>query len=193
MKNMKEYVKKAAVGSLFVGLLVLAFFAGMFVVLSAPRHGVSHVSANVYITENTGGVSSTLAVGNVITDIAENYIRDILGFDNVTDHNATQWVSLSNDGSPVQTWTQLPNEVDANGCSRVLGNLTAWYEGGDYGFNVTAKFDVSGTQQLQCAGLQWSGVASSDENLFACAVFTQTTFESGDSLTITWVITVDAN
>jgi hypothetical protein len=115
------------------------------------------------------------------------------GAANTTSRNATQWISLSNVGTPLQTWTVLTTEVDANGFDRQLGTVVAWTNAGDSAFNVTKTFTATGTQQLQTAGLNWNGQSLSDNNLFACAAFTQTTFNSGDTLTITWTITVDAN
>lgn len=174
---------------------LLAFSSGYAIqngVLN-KQHGVTASTANVYLTiENDMGVYD-LPVGNVITDIGENYVRDILGFDNVTSNNATKWITLSNDATPVQTWTKLANEATASGSGRALGTVTAWISGTDYAYNVTNKFTFTGDITLQCAGLQWSGVASSDSNLFACAAFTQTAFANTWNLTITWSIVIDAN
>ena len=47
------------------------------------------VSANVYVTIQTEFGVFDIATHNVITDIGEAYVRDILGFDNVAAHNAT--------------------------------------------------------------------------------------------------------
>jgi hypothetical protein len=74
-----------------------------------------------------------------------------------------------------------------------LGTVVAWENSGDRAFNVSKQFTATGTQQLQTAGLQWNDTPVSDNNLFASADFTQTTFNSADTLTITWVITVNAN
>lgn len=159
-------------------------------------HKNPSITANVEITENVGGLSSTLYSGNVITDIGETYVASWLGScgsGNTTARNATQWISLSNDGSAADTWTEHPNEVAANNFTRALGTVATWTNSGDDAFNVTYTFMASGTQQLQTAGLHWSGVSDSNNNLFAVADFTQTTFNSGDTLTIKWSITVNAN
>jgi len=153
--------------------------------------------ANVYVTiqQRFGTRQINQRVGNLITDIGERYVRNILGWDNVTNNNATQWISLSNDATPLDTWTELPGEVDnTNGFGRAANDTcVAWMNGTDYAYNVTNTFQGTGTQQLQCAGLNWNGTLQSDENLFAAVSFTQTTFENGDNLTITWVITWDGN
>ncbi len=159
-------------------------------------HQDPRVTANVYLTENLGGVVSEIYAGNLITDIGETWIRDWIGLagsGNTTSRNAAQWISLSNDASPSAAWTQLSTEVNADGFSRALGTVTGWVNSGDAAFNVSKTFTALGAQTLQCAGLQWVDTAESDGNLFAAAAFTQTTFNAADTLTITWVITVNAN
>ena len=156
-------------------------------------HKDGEYNANLVLLFETSRGSWSDGSGNLITDIGERYVRNIIGFDNQTANNATKWISLSNVGSPLDTWTELNTEINANGFTRALGTVTTWMNGTDYAFNVSKKFTASGTQQLQTAGLQWNDTPESDLNLFACATFTQTTFESNDNLTITWVITFDAN
>jgi hypothetical protein len=149
---------------------------------------------NVYleiVKGDTAGVQSKLYAGNLITDIGERYVRNHIGFDNQT---LSGWsISVSNDGTPLVTWTKLPNEVTANGFTRGAGDVTAWVNSGDYAFNVTEVFTATGTQQLQTAGLNWDPTSDSDNNLFAAADFTQTTFNADDTLTATYVITKNAN
>lgn len=161
--------------------------------LFTSAHRDPQARANVHILFETARGDWGWDSGNVITDIGERYVRNIIGFDNVTANNATKWISLSNVGSPLATWTELDTEVNANGFTRALGTVTSWMNGTDYAFNVTKKFTASGTQTLQCAGLQWNDTPESDNNLFAAAVFSQTEFTSGDNCTITWVITCDGN
>lgn len=179
--------------------IVLSLTAILFVSLgyylqpSIVGHRSPRASANVFIIYETARGTSEQPIGNLITNIGERYVRNILGFDNVTANNATKWISLSNVGSPSAMWTELDTEVAANGFTRALGTVTAWNNGTDYAFNVTKKFTASGTQQLQTAGLQWNDTPESDGNLFAAATFTQTTFAANDNLTITWVITWDFN
>jgi len=156
-------------------------------------HRTPKASANVYILFETARGTWSAESGNLITNIGERYPRNIIGFDNVTANNATKWISMSNAGSPSVTWTELASELAANGFTRALGTVTAWMNGTDYAYNVTKKFEATGTQQVQTAGLNWNPTASSDNNLFAAADFAQTTFENGDNCTITWVITWDAN
>ena len=174
---------------------VLGFSAGLaaFSPLMTAQHRDSKVSANVFILFETAKGTWTAKGGNLITNIGERYVRNILGFDNVTSNNATKWISISNAGSPLVTWTELDTEIAANGFTRALGTVTAWLNGTDYAYNVTKKFTATGTQQVQTAGLQWNSTSQGDGSLFAAADFAQTTFENNDNCTITWVITWDAN
>lgn len=158
------------------------------------QHRNPSVKANVYMFKETVDGVEILPSGNVITNIGEEYVRDILGFDNVTGHNATKWISLCNAGTPDATWTQLDTEINANGFTRALGTVVAWMNGTDYAYNVTKKFTATASQQLKNAGLQWRDTPVSDSNLFACAALSeQTTFESGSNCTILWCITWNAN
>ena len=180
--------------------IVLATFLATFIPMFAIQQGIlfGHkdpgYSANVfYLFETSHGTWGGMA-GNVITNLGECYVRNIMGFNNETGHNETKWISLSNDASPAATWTKLTNEVTANGFGRALGTVAAWNNGTDYAFNVTKTFTATADgNELQCAGLNWNDTPDSDSNLFACAAFTQTTFNTGDNCTITWVITWDAN
>jgi len=145
---------------------------------------------SVVIGETTGAYD--MFSGNLITDIGETFIGEsaILG----TDANGTWAISLSNDGSPAAGWTELTTEIAANGFTRAAATESAaWQNSGDWAINYTYTFTATGTQQLQTAGLQWDDTPSSNNNLFAAADFTQTTFETDDTLTVLWIITVNAN
>lgn len=176
----------------FAAIAVLAFSIGALASPTIQKH--FDPSVNVYMTIHKGeaaGTTATLSSGNLITDIGEYFAGNAtFGLD----ANATAWaISLSNDGSAAAAWTELPTEVAANGFSRAQGENVVWSNSGDWAMNVTWTFTASGTQQLQTAGLQWSTTGESDNNLFAAADFTQTTFEASDTLTVTWVITFNAN
>lgn len=185
----KTNKKTLAVVSL---VFILGFTIGV-AVNPLRMHFDPKVNVEMYITKGEGtGVSTTLTSGNLITDIGENFAGNAtFGLD----ANSTSWaISLSNDGSASAAWTELPVEIAANGFTRAVGaNVGPFDNSGDWALNVTHTFTCTGTQQLQTAGLQWDDTASSDNNLFAAADFTQTTFNADDTLTVTWVITFNAN
>jgi len=191
-------VKKMNRKHIFAYLLtaIICFNIGYFV---RPHelllgHRDPKVKVNIFVLHESAEGLASLSGGNVITNIGEQYVRNILGFDNVTANNATQWISLSNDASPSATWTKLPNEITATGFARAANDsCTAWVNSGDYAYNVSKKFTATGAVTAQCAGLNWHPTGDSDNNLFAAAAFTQTTFANNDNCTIVWVITVNAN
>ena len=183
-------LKKTVLASIMFGVM-LGICLGYYTETMVYQHRSPKMSLNVFVFKETAEGKETLASGNVITDIGEDFVRDDLSAGGTV--NATKWISLSNDASPVQTWTKLPNELAASGFTRALGSVTQWTSGTDYAYNVTKKFTATGAVTAQCAGLQWAVTASSDNNLFACAAFTQTTFAANDNCTIVWMIVIDAN
>lgn len=177
-----------------VGLCVVCF--GLGAVVSNVDFGVVHrdprVNVFMSVTKFDGVNVEELASGNTITDIGETF----LGESAITgeDANATWAIAVSNDGSASSAWTELPTEVTANGFGRAgAEESVAWSNGGDWAINFTYTFTATGSQTLQTAGLHWDDTGESDNNLFACADFTQTAFETDDTLTVTWVITCNAN
>jgi hypothetical protein len=145
-------------------------------------------------------VSETIFVGNVITLIGAQRMRNILGLgmynetNAYTTFNTTSCIGVSNDpaSSANNTVTYLVNEVTTNGFARAnatTANLVAWYNGTNYAWNVTKMFTATGTQTLAMAFLAW-GLSLQAPNVFAVAAFTSTTFNLNDNVTIVWVITL---
>lgn len=183
--------------SIIFAITLIALLSGSFIGYNlAPTyeaHKNPSVQWNVYAFKD--GILVGEGEGNLITDIGETWLRDWAGCTaaNTTSRSGAQYISLCNTASPLVTWTKLTSEVTANGFDRQAGTIAWWTNSGDSAFNVTKTFTATGTQQLQTAGLNWVSTGDSDNNLFAAAAFTQTTFNAGDTLTITWTITFDAN
>lgn len=156
-------------------------------------HRTPRVNANVYVVyEMLGAGNGELQGGNLIPDIGDNYVRDILGFDNVTGNNATKWISIGNTTTPAVTDTKLTTEVIANdNYARQLGTVVAWFNSTNYAYNVTATFSLANvTNTVNAVGLHWNDSPGSDNNMFATASITQSTFAApSDNCTVTWVIT----
>lgn len=188
--NKATFAKYMSVALIFSCLF---FAVGYAFAPSYEAHKNPSVKYNVYAFKD--GVSIGEGSGNLITDIGETWLRDwaACSASNTTSRDGARYISLTNTGSPAASWTKLTSEVTANGFDRQEGAVTWWTNGGDAAFNVTKTFTATGTQQLQTAGLNWVATDDSDGNLFAAASFTQTTFNAGDTLTITWTITFDAN
>jgi len=187
-----EISKKRLISLIFLCMVFSASITYAYD-LKIAHHKTPQIEANVFIFKESAKGTELISSGNVITNIGEQYVRNLVGFVNGTAANATQWISLSNDASPAATWTKLPNEITTAGFERALGTGVGWTYSGDFSYNYSKKFTATGAITAQCAGLQWSPDASSDNNLFACAAFTQTVFAANDNCTIVWMITVDAN
>ena len=174
-------------------LTVLATSFGTATILKLPVHRSPRLKANVFILYETARGTWKGGSGNIITNIGERYARNVFGWDNVTAFNATQWISLGN-ATAGAALTKLTTEATTLGFTRAANDTcVAWNNGTDYAYNVTNQFTASGTIRVDATGLQWSGTSDSDNNLFAVADITATTFENNDNCTITWVITWDAN
>lgn len=149
----------------FIAILLVAIIvsssAALYTKESVYGHKDPSAKANVYIFAEKSTGTELLSNGNQIQDIGDVFVTSLVGLAgtaNTTSRNATQWISLSNSALPAKSATQLTSEIDANGFSRALGTVSAiWLNGADYAFNVTKTFTATGTQQLQVAGLQWSG------------------------------------
>lgn len=185
-------------GKRFVSAIVLAVLLGFSCGYVWQRgwlfaHRDPSVKANVYVFKETPQGKDLIVSGNVITDIGERYVRNILGFDNETAHNATKWISLGN-STVGQAKTKLDTEATSTGFTRAVGSVVAWVNSGDYAYNVTKKFTATGNIQVNASGLQWSGVSNSDNNLFAVASLGGAqSFQNNWNCTIIWVITWNAN
>ena len=123
---------------------------------------------------------------NVITNIGKDWIEDQLGDSPATD--PAKWISLSNDGSSLATWTQLPTELNNdNGMGRWVG---AYASTGVGVWTITYQFTATGAVTVQTTGLQWSVTLQNDNDLMAAKDFTQVTLANGDKLTVTWTLTL---
>lgn len=157
-------------------------------------HHDPRVSANVHITIEDSFGTHELSAGNVITNLAENEIRNYLAFGNSTmGTNKTDYISLGN-ATVAATLTKITNECDnSSAFGRAQGTVASWYNGTDFAYNVTKTFTANASVTIDTAGLNWFSTDQSDLNLFAVAAITQTAFASNDNCTITWVVTIDAN
>jgi len=125
---------------------------------------------------------------NVITTIGLNFIEEHLGIGTATNDDPAKWISLSNDGTSLASWTQLPAELDnTNGMGRAVG---AYASTGDGVWTITKTFTATGAVTVQTTGLQWLVTLQSNDNLMAANDFTQVVLATDDSLTITWTITL---
>jgi len=165
---------------------LVAFAAGYFADdLLISGHKIPKVTGNVYVTiESPMGVYDALE-GNVITDIGEN--ATMYGVCNAAVN--VNYIAIGN-STIAQTKTKLDTEYTrATADSRVF-----WTSNGDSAFNITKKFTFTENVTLNAAAAHWSGTANANDCYALAAITqTQTTFQSGWNLTITWVFIYDAN
>jgi len=120
----------------------------------------------------------------VVTTIGLNWIEDQLGDSPST--SPADYISCSNNAtSPSAAWTQIPDEIAANGLTRAQGTYAST---GDGTWTIEYAFSVTGTQSVRLYGLQYG--ASGDNNLLCSDTSSVKNCENGDTLTVTWTITV---
>lgn len=119
----------------------------------------------------------------VLTNIAKEFIEDqLFGTPNASE---AIYISLSNDASsPSAAWIVIPNEISGDGADRAAGTDT---DTGAGTVNVTKTFSITGTVTCQLAGLSY---LASGNGLFCADTFTQVAATSGDTIEITFMITI---
>ena len=150
---------------------------------AAGADPVGHVAVKVY---RDGELIYEYDDHNLITTIGSTHVRDFLGFANQT-NAASINIALSNDASPLDTWTKLPGEITGSGLVRAAGtpsvvNATA--------YQVTYTWTASAAANVQCTGLHWSGVSDSDNNLLAAASISAVSLQNNDQLQVTWTVNI---
>jgi len=123
---------------------------------------------------------------NLITTIGSTHIRDFLGWANQT-NQASINIALSNDATPLISWTKLPGEITGSGLVRAAGtpssvNVTA--------YQTTYTWTATAPASVQCTGLHWSSVSDSDSNLFAAASISSVSLQANDMLQVTWTVNI---
>lgn len=164
-----------------VGLCVGRQQATMFGEAGADPTG--HVSVKAF---RDGIVFYEYDDHNLITTIGSKHIRNFLGWANQT-NAASINIALSNDASPLATWTKLPGEITTLSLDRAAGtpsvvNATA--------YQVTYTWTASGAQSIQCTGLHWDVTDDSDGNLFAAASISSVSLQANDQLQVTWTVNI---
>lgn len=143
----------------------------------------SRVSVTVY--EGVESVYEYDGQGMVVT-IGGTHVRDFLGFANQT-NDATANIALSNDATPLISWTKLPGEMKTNGLTRMPGAVTAINA---TAFQVTRNFTALGPHNVQSIGLHWNALTESEDNLFAAASIDPVILDVDDILEVTWIVNV---
>jgi len=188
----KGKLQKVAFVSLVITLMLVAYYAGTLNPATIQISEQPRITGRLRVWLKRASWSDWVLITdhhNLVVTNGLKYVRDLLGFANITNMNQTVYISLSNDAAPSSDWTKLPNELTGSGLAR---------SGPDSGYpqviNATAyktKTTFTCTADgitVQCAGLHYSPVSNSDGNLYAASTFASTTLYTNDQLALEWVI-----
>ena len=162
----------------FIGRRSVETFYG-----TAGADPVGHVSVKAY---RDGVLFYEYDDHNLIVTIGSKHVRNFLGFNNATLASIAN-IALSNDATPLTSWTKLPGEITVAALGRAVGaasvvNATA--------FEVTYTWTASVAQTVQCTGLHWSATGDTDGNLFAAASISSVSLQANDQLQVTWTVNI---
>ena len=161
--------------------------ASMVPVLEEQLSGETQLGVEVHLWVyhyRNGVLISSSHHAGVLTNIGKDFIeQQISGTPNAS---KAVYISCSNDtSSPVAGWYNIPAEITTDGLSRALGTYSSTGVGT---WNVTNAFTVTGTNSTQLYGLSISAAPAG--GLIASDTSTQKDVSSGDTLTVTWQVTV---
>jgi hypothetical protein len=196
---------KAVCILLAIGIFGIGFMFGR---LSTPqiRQPSLGASITVRLYDIAGAQTAYYSLADPITAIGEQYVRNAIGFNNITGwpgsstplpsrmENCTEYISLGN-SSAARSKTKLDTEITTANLTRTLGTVSSWYNStsGHYAYNVTYTFMASSQIGFNCAGLHWLATSNSDNNMFACGYVladggTQV-LTAGSKIQIIWTVT----
>jgi hypothetical protein len=137
----------------------------------------------------TDGVTYQSVTHNLVTNNGITYVQQqILGQASTTPK--ALYIAVTTDSaSPAYTDTACTSEINTNGLSRALGTLTIGAPAAGASTNtIINTFTASGSFTAVQKGCLWT--ATSGGTLFADTTFSSTNMASGDTLAITWKITI---
>ena len=126
---------------------------------------------------------------NLVVDIGKEQIEAQLGIGGAANDDPSNWISLSSDtGTPAAGWLVIPAEINtAGGLDRAQGTYGSTGTGA---WEITKQFTADTTYtDVQLTGLHWGDIGTN--NLLAANEFTTpVTLNNGDTLTVTWQLSV---
>ena len=170
---------------------VIAYWLGLNEGLSFSPESAAKPSGRVTVIGRhpNGTVFYYYTTPNAIMTIGSRYIRNILGFNNVTDMNATISISLSADPGPQTDWTKLPTETTVSGLTRANGTASVV---NSTAYQVEKTWIAGAPATVNCTGLHWSSTSDSSGNMLAAASISSVSLILNDQLTVTWTVNIPA-
>ncbi len=167
---------------------VVAYWLGLNEGLSFSPGSATKPSGRVTVIGRhpNGTVFYYYTTPNAIMTIGSTYIRDILGWANVTEMNATISISLSADPGPQKDWTKLQSEITGSGLKRAGDGTVSVVNSTAY--KVEKKWTANESATVNCTGLHWSSISNSDNNMLAAASIDLVSLIANDQLTVTWTV-----
>jgi hypothetical protein len=180
--NFLAFLAPTAMALVVVVLLPGNFLPSANTTFSDSFRPTGHVQVTV---ERDGVVISSYQSHNLITNAGKDFISAQLGSTS-PGANGANYIALTNTAiTPAAGDTTLSGEISTNGLARAQGAYA--HTNGQNTFTVTKTFTATGAQSAQAAGLF---TASSAGTMMAENTFTAVSLQAGDSITITWTITL---
>jgi len=141
--------------------------------------------SNVYVTlkDSEGNVKYYHENHNVFTDAGKDATKAILGIG--TAFNNFTWIAVGNGTVPASSSTTLNLEIASAGLTRALGTYSSTGTGA---WRIEKVFSVTGTVNSINSTALFNQSATG--TMLAGDTFTNTNVASGDSLNISWVLSV---
>jgi hypothetical protein len=180
MMTKKENLWIVAIAATF---LVAGFSLGQMYSISGFHVADKSSRGGVFTVEVWHDGKMTLQeTHNLVVTIGRTKARDYFS---VGSTDITKYLSLSNDATPLVSWTKLPGEVVGSGLDRATGavsnvNATA--------YQTLYTWTATATVTVQCTGVHWIVTSNSDNNLYAAGTFTQVTLNDQDTIKITYTL-----
>jgi len=128
---------------------------------------------------------SSQDVHNLVTNAGFDLISSAVS-NTATQPAACNYIAVTNTAiTPAAGDTTLSGEISSNGLTRAQGTYA--HTNGTQTYTVSKVFTATGTQASQATGLF---NASSVGTMCYEATYTQVTVNSGDTLTVTWTVTL---
>ena len=134
-----------------------------------------------------GTAFATRRVHNLVTNAGFDLISDNVS--KTTQPAACNYIAVTNTAiTPGATDTTLSGEIDnTNGLGRAQGTYA--HSAGTKTYTVTKVFTAGGTVASQATGLFNAAIGGGGTMCYE-ATYTQVTVNSGDTLTVTWTVTL---
>lgn len=140
----------------------------------------------ITVRDSHGGIVYTQTTHNLITNAGKDFISNQIG-STTSSTNGANYIALTTDNtSPAAGDTTLTNEITTGGLARAQGVYA--HTGGTNTYTISKTFTAS----TSFTGVDKAGLftASSAGTMFAESSFSSINLVSGDTISITWTVTL---